>query len=103
VDYDRSLRRGRHVPRIRRHPAVPRRGPAEFDDARTDADEYIDAGDDVVDPSRFSGRGKRSGIPVEFAMTIVYTVRDERIVRARNFEDRAEAMRAAGLPEQRRE
>jgi ketosteroid isomerase-like protein len=72
----------------------------EFDDARTDADEYIDAGDDVVVPSRFSGRGKRSGAQVELAMTIVYTVRDGRIVRARNFEDRTEALRAAGLVEQ---
>jgi ketosteroid isomerase-like protein len=73
---------------------------AEFDDARTDADEYIDAGDHVVVASRFSGTGKRSGIPVELEMTIVYTIRDGKIVRARNFEDKAEALRAAGLTEQ---
>jgi uncharacterized protein len=73
---------------------------AEFEHMRVEPHEVIDAGDDVVVRGRVLGRGKRSGAPVDLAMTVVYTVRDGRIVRARNFEDRADALRAAGLLEQ---
>lgn len=71
---------------------------AEFEQVRVEPEELIDAGDHVVVPGRVLGRGKRSGAPVDLAMTIVYTVRDGRIVRARNFESRADALRASGLP-----
>ena len=71
----------------------------EFDDVRTESVEFIDGGDVVVVPSRFSGRGKRSGAPVDLGITFVYTVEDGQIVRVRNFQDKADALRATGLPE----
>jgi uncharacterized protein len=71
----------------------------EFDDVRTESVEFIDGGDVVVVPSRFSGRGKRSGAPVDLEITFVYTVEDGQLVRVRNFQDKADALRATGLPE----
>jgi ketosteroid isomerase-like protein len=72
---------------------------AEFDDVRAEADEFVDAGDHVVVPGRFSARGKRSGAPVDLTITFVYTVRGGKIARMPNFQEKAEALRAAGRTE----
>jgi ketosteroid isomerase-like protein len=69
----------------------------EFDDFRTQPQELIDAGQRIVLPVRISGRGKRSGAGVDLRLTMVISLRDDLIVRVRNYEEEAEAFRAAGL------
>jgi ketosteroid isomerase-like protein len=50
-------------------------------DATPQPESYISAGDDVVAVGRLKGRAKRSGKPIDLAITHVWTVRDGRIVR----------------------
>jgi ketosteroid isomerase-like protein len=71
----------------------------EFEDLSNQPEQLIDAGDQVFVRSRVSGRGKRSGAPVELVMHSVSWVRDSKIVRIRNYLTRAEALEAAGLSE----
>jgi ketosteroid isomerase-like protein len=60
-------------------------------------DDLIDAGDDVVALISQVSRGRVSGAEVPTSYAMVWTVRDGMVVRMRNFGDRAEALRAAGL------
>ena len=72
-----------------------------FDPFTTEPLEVIDAGDDtVVLYLRYSGRAKGSGIevPPEY-FAIVIELRDGRMVRAREYEKREEALEAVGLSE----
>ena len=71
----------------------------EFDDLRNTPEEFIDAGEQVVLTTRASGRGKLSGAPVELMMAWVSLVKDGRIIRIRNYREKAEALEAAGLSE----
>jgi ketosteroid isomerase-like protein len=58
----------------------------------------IDAGDDrVVSVIRERGRVRDSDAWVEHTRGAVWTVRDQRIVRYEEHQDRAEALRAAGV------
>jgi ketosteroid isomerase-like protein len=60
----------------------------------------IDAGGDrVVGLFHHRSRGKRSGVPVELHMALVYQVEDGRVIRIWNFIDPAEALAAVGLAE----
>jgi ketosteroid isomerase-like protein len=70
---------------------------AEFEDFRSEPEELIDAGDQVVVPVRITGRGRQSGAPVDLAFTMVVSLRNGRIFRIRNFPEKAEALEAAGL------
>ncbi len=65
---------------------------------RWEADELIDAGEHVVlaFTNRLTGR---DGITLEAHGTLVWTFRAERIVRVCLYQDRAEALEAAGLQE----
>ena len=71
----------------------------EFDDLRNTPEEFIDAGEQVVVTTRASGRGRLSGAPVELPMAAVSLVKDGRIIRIRNYREKAEALKAAGLSE----
>jgi ketosteroid isomerase-like protein len=63
------------------------------------AEEYLDAGDeDVVVLWHEVAKGRESGIVVETDTGTVNTVRNGRIVRVRSYMDRADALKAAGLP-----
>ena len=64
---------------------------------RLEAEEFVDAGEHVVVTVRSSGSGKESGVPVAQRYFQVLTIRDGRIVRFREFADREEALRAAGV------
>jgi ketosteroid isomerase-like protein len=71
-----------------------------FDDPKTDPVELIDAGADrVVAVLRASGRAKQSGVETEVTYAVVYTVRDGKIARGREYWTRDEALEAAGLSE----
>jgi uncharacterized protein len=70
-----------------------------FEDYRIDAEEFIDAGADVVVLVHISGRGRGSGIPVDMRLAHVWTVRGGKGVRARTFENKEAALEAVGLRE----
>ncbi len=62
-----------------------------------DLEELIEAEDDVVAVIRVAGRGRVSGIEMEYRPAGVWTIRDGRIVRVVWFVDRDEALEAAGI------
>jgi ketosteroid isomerase-like protein len=62
-------------------------------------DELIDVGDEVVAVTRGRGSGRASGAVVEARYAIVFTIRESRIVRAREFGSRTEALEAVELAE----
>jgi ketosteroid isomerase-like protein len=71
-----------------------------FDDFKTEAVEFIAVGDDqVVAVVRLSGRAKASGIETDLTFAVLYTVRDGKLARGREYETREEALEAAGLSE----
>jgi len=61
--------------------------------------EVIDAGDKVVVMATFRARGRGSSMDLEKFEPHVWTLRGGRIVRFEWFNDRGEAMRAAGIAE----
>ncbi len=61
--------------------------------------EAADGGDLVAVRVRRDLRGKSSGVEVEFDLWVVATFRDGKVTRAEWFEDRQEALKAAGLSE----
>ena len=70
-----------------------------FDDVTADVEEWIDAGDRVIALLHWTGRGKRSGAPVDMRQAHVWTVRNGKLARLRVFASRAEALEAVGLRE----
>src|SRR5215217_4321883 len=71
-----------------------------FDDINLVAEELREAGDGrVVATQHVTGRAKASGVETELRYAVVYTVRDGTIVRGREYIDRADALKAAGLSE----
>jgi ketosteroid isomerase-like protein len=72
---------------------------SEFEDARVDVDELLDAGDMVIVGSTIRGRGKHSGVEASWVVWQVWTVRNGKVVRGQGFTDRAEAFEAAGRRE----
>ena len=72
---------------------------SEFENSRVVPEEFIDAGDQAVTSWRFSGQGKQSGAAVELTLTSVSSLRDGKIVRIRNYPDKAQALAAVGLSE----
>jgi ketosteroid isomerase-like protein len=70
-----------------------------FDELNISAEEHIDAGDKVITRVRHRASGAESDVPVETDLWYVFTVRAGKTVRADIFNDRAEALEAAGLSE----
>jgi ketosteroid isomerase-like protein len=66
---------------------------------RYELDEVADGGDYVAARMRRHLRGKSSGVEVEYDYWVVFTFRDGMFARAEWFEDRQEALEAAGLRE----
>ncbi len=71
----------------------------QFDEARTDVRELIEAGDQVVASVATRGRGKRSGAEVSWDVWQVWTLQEGKIVHGQGFTSREEALEAAGLRE----
>jgi ketosteroid isomerase-like protein len=72
---------------------------SEFDDARIDVHELVEAGDEVLVSMTIRGRGRRSGVPTNWDIWQVWTLRDGKVVRGKGFMNREEALEAAGLSE----
>jgi ketosteroid isomerase-like protein len=74
---------------------------ADFDQdweyVQVDAEEFRDAGDEVVVLGRLRGRGRASGVELDVPMGFVWTLRDGKVVRAKSFSEQADALLAAGL------
>ena len=71
-----------------------------FDGFRMELLELIDAGDDtVVWVERFGGRAKRSGIEIDLVIGGVFTIRNGKLARGREYATREQALQAAGLRE----
>jgi ketosteroid isomerase-like protein len=71
-----------------------------FDDFSVEPVELADAAEGrVIAVLRISGRAKLSGVETELAYAAVYTIRDGKIARGREYWTRAEAFEAAGLRE----
>ena len=68
-----------------------------WEDYRQERDEPIDAGDEVIVPTREYGRGKGSGVPLKRATFGVWTVREGKVVRIRFYPTMADALEAVGL------
>ena len=71
-----------------------------FDDFKTEPVELVDAGEDqVIAVLRNSGRAKLSGVETDLTFAVVYTLRDGKVARGREYLTREEAVEAAGLSE----
>ena len=71
-----------------------------FDDLQAEPLELIDAADEqVVTVLRFCGRAKLSGVEADLTFAVVYTLRDGKVARGREYWTRDEALEAAGLTE----
>src|SRR3954447_9646708 len=70
-----------------------------FEDFRGEVIELIDAGDDVIVVMRIGGRAKLSGVETDLTFAAIYTIRDGKIARGREYWTREEALEAAGLRE----
>jgi ketosteroid isomerase-like protein len=79
--------------------AAWRRWYEAFEDVRFEWGEVADAGDDVIVTYRTYGRGRGSGVVVDQAITLLWTLRAGRVVHIRAYPDRANALKAAGLRE----
>jgi ketosteroid isomerase-like protein len=71
-----------------------------FDGFTSEIEELCDIGDDqVVAVIHNTGRAKRSGVPTELRYAALYTIRDGKMVRVREYVTKTEAFKAAGLSE----
>jgi ketosteroid isomerase-like protein len=74
--------------------------PTQWEDFQMDLVEIIDAGDDaVVSVTRHRGRGRESGIEMDFEVFYVYWFRNGKLARLEMFFSRQQALEAAGLSE----
>jgi ketosteroid isomerase-like protein len=74
-----------------------RRWEEMWSDYRFEVQDLIDAGDKVVLLYHQVGRAKESGVEVEERAGWVYTLRAGKIARVEMFQNRAAALRAAGV------
>jgi ketosteroid isomerase-like protein len=74
---------------------------ADFDQdwefVRMDAEEFHDAGDQVVLLGRLQARGRASGVDLDVPMGFVWRLREGKVVYARSFSEQDDALRDAGL------
>jgi len=71
-----------------------------FPDFTISFEDITDAGPDrVIAISHIAGTAKASGVPVDMRFSALYTIRDDKIVRGREYMTMDEALRAAGLSE----
>jgi ketosteroid isomerase-like protein len=68
-----------------------------FGDFRNVPERIVAAGDKIVAFISVRGRGKESGVEVEGRIAHVHTFRGSKVTKVESYEDRDEALRAAGL------
>ena len=70
---------------------------AALEEWSLDPEEYIDAGERVIVVAKMHARGRGSGVEVDRQDALLYELRDGLIVRIDYFNNRSEALTAAGL------
>jgi ketosteroid isomerase-like protein len=70
-----------------------------FEDWRATAEEFLDAGDDVLVQVHQTARGKGSGVPVESHFWFVFAMHERKVARLSFHTKKASALEAAGLSE----
>jgi ketosteroid isomerase-like protein len=74
--------------------------PDQWEDFRLDLIEVIDVSDDVVvSVTRHRGRGRESGIEMDFKVFYVHSLRGGKLARLEMFFSREQALQAVGLAE----
>ncbi len=68
-----------------------------WEERRLEAEEFIDAGDNVVVLLHEYRRGKGSGVELELKTAVVLAVSGGRVVRIQGYMDRDAALKAVGL------
>jgi ketosteroid isomerase-like protein len=72
----------------------------EWEDFTVEIEKLIEADDErVVLFAHLTGRGRGSGLPLDFREANIFTIREGRIVTVKEFFDREQALQAAGLRE----
>jgi ketosteroid isomerase-like protein len=72
--------------------------PTQWEDFRLELVEIIDVSDDVlVSVTRHTGRGRTSGIEMDFEVSYVHRARDGKLARMEMFFSREQALKAAGV------
>jgi ketosteroid isomerase-like protein len=61
-------------------------------------EEFQESGDKVLMRARLQLRGRRSGIEVDREWFYVFTLREGKLVSQEGFDERADGLRAAGMP-----
>jgi ketosteroid isomerase-like protein len=69
-----------------------------WDEFTAEPDEFLDAGSEVVVLGRYRGRAKRTGKHLDVPFVHVWTVRDGKVVRFRQFLDTAGWVEALSAP-----
>ena len=70
---------------------------ATWETLKLDYERYLDAGDQVVVFVHEVARGRQSGVETETDTAVVFTLQSGRVIRARAYMDRAEALETAGI------
>jgi ketosteroid isomerase-like protein len=70
-----------------------------FEDIVNVPQELLDVGDErVIAVQHVTGRARLSGVETELRYAVVYTLRDGKIVRVKEYRNREQALDAVGLP-----
>jgi ketosteroid isomerase-like protein len=70
-----------------------------WEDWRCAVEEFVAEGEFVVALTRYSGRGKESGVTVDTQGAHVWKMRDGKVIRLEVFSSRTKALAAAGMKE----
>ena len=70
-----------------------------WEDQDIELDEFVVANDNVLVTAHVTARGRGSGVEVDVRLHFHFRLRDRKIVYIYEHVDKAEALRAAGLPE----
>jgi len=71
-----------------------------FEDLINVLEELLAVGDDrVIAVQHMTGRARLSGVETELRYAVVYTLRERKIIRIREYSDRNQALKAVGLEE----
>jgi ketosteroid isomerase-like protein len=68
-----------------------------YDDVRIEPEQFIDAGGDVIVIARVRGKGRGSGVDIDWRQGYVWTIRNGKAVRVRWFNKPEQALEAAGM------
>jgi ketosteroid isomerase-like protein len=71
----------------------------DFEDWTATAEEFLDAGDNVLVQVHQTARGEGSGVPVESHFWFVFAMRERKVARLSFHSRRDQALEAAGLRE----